>query len=164
MTEGIEVGRRLEELEDNPIEVKSANTLLAIHRYLFQDLYDWAGKVRVVNISKQGKPFLSVTSFVEGFAYIDRLLEEYQSVGNQNDVVAKQLAAILDSVNYLHPFREGNGRTQREFIRALALEKGYHLDLNPATDENVYERYIKGTIEGDVPMLSELIKKVMIKA
>jgi cell filamentation protein len=162
MTEGIEVGRRLEELEDNPITVKSSTTLLAIHRYLFQDLYDWAGEVRVVNISKQGKPFLPIASFTEGFTYIDSLLEEYRSEGNRKDIIAKRLATILDSVNYLHPFREGNGRTQREFIRVLALKKGYHIDLNPATDKNVYERYMKGTIEGDVLMLSELIKGVMI--
>jgi cell filamentation protein len=163
MTEGIEVGRRLEELEDNPITVKSSTTLLAIHRYLFQDLYDWAGEVRVVNISKQGKPFLPIASFAEGFTYIDSLLEEYRSAGNQKDVVAKRLAQILDSANYLHPFREGNGRTQREFIRVLALEKGFLLDLNPATDKNVYEWYMKRTIEGNVSMLSELIKKVMMK-
>jgi cell filamentation protein len=162
MTESIETGRRLEELEDNPIKIKSADTLLAIHGYLFQDLYEWAGKVRTVNISKQGKPFLPVTSFAEGFIYIDSLLVEYRSAEKQKDIVARQLAAILDSVNYLHPFREGNGRTQREFIRVLALEKDFLLDLNPATDEGVYERYMEGTIEGDIVMLAALIDEIII--
>jgi cell filamentation protein len=163
MTEGIEVGRKLEELEDNPITVKSADTLLTIHGCLFQNLYEWAGKVRAVNISKQGKPFLPVTSFSEGFAYINSLIKEYRSIGSQMNMVAGQLATILDSVNYLHPFREGNGRTQREFIRVLALEKDFLLNLNPAADKSVYECYMKGTIEGDVSMLAELIEKVMIK-
>lgn len=67
------------------------------------------------------------------------------------------MAEILDNVNYLHPFREGNGRAQREFIRLLALEKGLQLNLNPPDNKTVYERYMKGTIESDVTTLAELI-------
>jgi cell filamentation protein len=67
------------------------------------------------------------------------------------------LAEILDNVNYLHPFREGNGRTQREFLRMLALEKGLILNINPPDNKSVYERYMKGTIESDVKTLTELI-------
>ena len=72
-------------------------------------------------------------------------------------MLAEKLAEILDNVNYLHPFREGNGRTQREFLRLLALEKGLTLNLNPPDEESVYERYIKGTIESDTLTLNELI-------
>lgn len=53
-------------------------------------------------------------------------------------------------VNYLHPFREGNGRTQREFLVLLAREKGWALNLNPPDKMDVYERYMTGTINGDV--------------
>ncbi len=67
------------------------------------------------------------------------------------------MAEILDNLNYLHPFREGNGRTQREFLRLLALEKGLTLNLNPPDNRSVYERYMKGTIESDVQTLTELI-------
>jgi cell filamentation protein len=61
----------------------------------------------------------------------------------------------------LHPFREGNGRTQREFIRLLALEKGYSLNINPADNLSDYERYMQGTIEGNVEILSELIFELL---
>jgi len=67
------------------------------------------------------------------------------------------LAEILDNVNYLHSFREGNGRTQREFLRLLTLEKGLTLNLNPPDNKNVYERYMKGTIESEVKTLTEFI-------
>jgi len=67
------------------------------------------------------------------------------------------LAEILDNINYLHPFREGNGRTQREFLRLLALEKGLILNINPPDNKSVYERYMKGTIESDVKTLTGLI-------
>ena len=64
---------------------------------------------------------------------------------------------ILDNINYLHPFREVNGRTKREFLRLLALEKGLTLNLNPPDNKSVYERYMKGTIESDLKTLTELI-------
>lgn len=67
------------------------------------------------------------------------------------------MAEILDNINYLHPFREGNGRTQREFLRLLAVEKGLTLNLNPPDNKSVYERYMKDTIESDVQILTELI-------
>jgi cell filamentation protein len=67
------------------------------------------------------------------------------------------LASILDHVNFLHPFREGNGRTQREFIRLLALEKELTLNLNPADNTKVYNQYMQGTINGDIELLSQLI-------
>ncbi len=71
--------------------------------------------------------------------------------------LAQKLAELLDNVNFLHPFREGNGRAQREFIRALALDKRLLLNLNPPDDQSVYERYMQGTINGDVALLSDLI-------
>jgi cell filamentation protein len=161
-TEGFETATRLLELEKKPIKIKSAKTLLDIHGYLFQDLYEWAGKVRTVNISKQGKPFFPVTSFVAGFAYIDGLIDKYRDSGADMTALPKQLATILDSVNYLHPFREGNGRTQREFIRVLALEKGHALILNPPDNKEVYEQYMQGTIEGDIKLLTGLIHSIII--
>lgn len=67
----------------------------------------------------------------------------------------------MDNVNYLHPFREGNGRTQREFIRLLALEKGFVLNLNPPDNKSVYYRYMKGTIESETKILAELILELI---
>ena len=156
--ESFKVAKRIEELNENPIKIKDSNALLQIHYYLFQDVYAWAGKVRTVNISKNGKPFFSGERFNIAFHYIDTLILEYRSIRKSNKkALAQKLAEILDNVNFLHPFREGNGRTQREFIRLLALEKGLNLNLNPANNLSVYERYMKGTIESDVQLLTELI-------
>ncbi len=71
------------------------------------------------------------------------------------------LAEILDNINYLHPFREGNGRTQREFLRLLAQEKGLILNLNPPDNADVYNRYMEGTIEGNVEQLHQLILEIV---
>jgi cell filamentation protein len=152
------VSKRLQELFRNPITIKGTSSLLEIHQHLFQDIYDWAGKVRTVNISKDGKPFFDGERFSSAFQYIDSLIEEYRTIDSSNfHEIAKTLASILDHVNFLHPFREGNGRTQREFIRLLALEKGLTLNLNPADNTTVYNQYMQGTINGDIELLSQLI-------
>jgi cell filamentation protein len=160
--ESAAVIKRLKELETQPITVQNAETLLDIHRYLFQDIYHWAGQKRTVEISKQGKPFFLTAYFDKGFAYIDTLVANYRKIDHADKSrLAGHLAVLLDSINYLHPFREGNGRTQREFIRALALEKSYTLNLNPPDNLDVYERYMSGTIEGDIEKLTSLILGLM---
>jgi len=160
--ESAAVIKRAKELELRPIMVRGAKTLLDIHRYLFQDVYHWAGQIRTVEISKQGRPFFLTAYFDNGFAYIDTLIMEYRNVvQTDKDTLAEHLAVLLDNINYLHPFREGNGRTQREFIRVLALEKGYFLNLNPSDNLDVYERYMFGTINGDVGGLTALILELL---
>jgi cell filamentation protein len=90
------------------------------------------------------------------------LIAEYRAINKTNNpLLARKLAEILDTVNFLHPFREGNGRTQREFIRILALEKGLLLNLNPPDNASIYQRYMIGTIEGDVELLSSLILELI---
>src|SRR5690606_8743167 len=152
------VTNRLQELYKNPIKIKGVDRLFEIHRHLFQDIYVWAGKKRAVEISKNGKQFFPTSHFVNAFRYIDQLIGEFKKIPKNNKInLAEKLSEILDNVNYLHPFREGNGRTQREFLRLLALEKGLRLNLNPPDNKSVYERYMKGTIESDVKTLTELI-------
>jgi cell filamentation protein len=151
-------------LKHKPIKITDTESLLEIHHYLFQDLYAWAGKIRTVEISKQGKQFFATNRFREAFIYIDSLIADYRKIeGEDIKGIAYFLAIILDSINYLHPFREGNGRTQREFVRILALEKGFDIDLNPPDNPDVYDRYMTGTIEGDIQKLQDLFFELMEK-
>lgn len=156
------VTKRLQELYENPIKIKGIESLFEIHKHLFQDIYTWAGEKRIVEISKDGKQFFPTTHFDNAFRYIEQLITEFKKIPKNNKKhLSEKLAEILDSVNYLHPFREGNGRTQREFLRLLALEKGLILNLNPPDNKSVYERYMKGTIESDVAILTELISELI---
>jgi cell filamentation protein len=160
--ESLKCSERLEELDKTPIAIKDSTSLLAIHKYIFQDVYKWAGRKRTVEISKDGRQFFPISHFNTAFSYIDRLVTEYRSIDkNDKKKIAQKLAEILDNVNYLHPFREGNGRTQREFLRTLAIEKGYILNLNPPDNADVYERYMSGTIDGDVDKLTVLIEELL---
>lgn len=156
--ESVVVAKRIQELYDNPIKIVGADTLLNIHRHLFQDVYSWAGKKRKVEISKAGKQFFPTSHFDNAFRFIDSLISDYKKISEGNKLqIAEKLAEILDTVNYLHPFREGNGRAQREFLRLLALEKGLTLNLNPPDNKDVYDKYMQGTINSDVKTLTKLI-------
>jgi cell filamentation protein len=152
------VTKRLQELYNNPIKIKGIENLFDIHKHLFQDIYIWAGKKRVVEISKDGKQFFPTTHFDNASSYINSLIADFKKIRkNRRKELAEKLAEILDNVNYFHPFREGNGRAQREFLRLLALEKGLIMNLNPPDNKSVFERYMKGTIESDLEILKVLI-------
>jgi len=156
------VAKRIQELYEKPIKIKGADSLLSIHRHLFQDVYSWAGEKRKVEISKAGKQFFPTTRFDNAFRFIDTLISDYKNISNEDKLqIVEKLAEILDNVNYLHPFREGNGRTQREFLRLLALEKGLILNLNPPDNKNVYNQYMQGTINSDVKTLTKLILELI---
>ena len=156
--ESAAVAKRLQELYDNPIKIKGIESLFAIHRYLFQDIYSWAGKKRIVEISKDGKQFFPTTHFENAYRFIDTLISDFKNIRrNEKQKLAEKLAEILDNLNYLHPFREGNGRTQREFLRILALEKGLTINLNPPDNKSIYDQYMQGTINSDINALIELI-------
>lgn len=158
------VTKRLQELYESPIKITGIESLFNIHRHLFQDFYSWAGKKRIVEISKDGNQFFPLSHFDNAFKYIDSLISEFKATPDKNKkLLAEKLAQLLDHINYLHPFREGNGRTQREFLRLLAKEKNLNLNLNPADNRVVYEKYMKGTIHSDITTLSELIFELIDK-
>lgn len=102
----------------------------AIHQFLFSDLYAWAGQVRDVNISKKGTAFCPAEKINEQANRIFSYLK------GQNFLCGLTKASFVDglvdfycSTNMLHPFREGNGRTQRIFLSQLAQNSGYLLNF-----------------------------------
>ncbi|MGI6217550.1 MAG: Fic/DOC family protein [Coriobacteriales bacterium] len=116
-----------------------AARLCEIHRFIFSDIYDWAGKYRTVNISK-GSMFCA-------FQYIpvqvDKLMaklacESPLDALSQHEI-AVRLAYYLGEINAIHPFREGNGRTQRAFVRKLAYENGWLLSFANVSDNEMIE-------------------------
>ena len=63
--------KRVNELKANPIPVENSNSLFAVHLHLFQDIYEWAGKRRTVEISKGGKQFFPLSRFDTALSHID---------------------------------------------------------------------------------------------
>jgi cell filamentation protein len=101
-----------------------------IHRHLFQDLYDWAGEIRTVEIAEGAQQF-QFRRFIEtGMADVHRRLADTNFLGglSREEFVAAA-AQILGDVNYVHPFREGNGRVQLFYFEQLAAQAGHPIDL-----------------------------------
>lgn len=111
-----------------------------IHRFLFSDLYDWAGRVRNVNISKKGTVFCPAEEIKDQAARVFSYLKE------QNFLCEMAKDSLVDffycSKNMLHPFREGNGRTQRIFLSQLAQNAGNMLNF--------------AEIDGDILMIATI--------
>jgi cell filamentation protein len=100
--------------------------LFSIHKYFFDPLYDWAGKVRTVNISKGGMFFAPVNYIGEALEAFNILLKVELSRQLQNkNKLSNALAIIHNEFNVIHPFREGNGRTIRLFLDLIAAKSGY---------------------------------------
>ena len=111
--------------------------LQTIHGHLFQDVYDWAGQLRTVDIRKPGgQPFLPVSLLGQGtdYAFAELRADEYL-VGAGREEFVDRLAHHYDQVNHAHPFREGNGRTQRVFFTQVAQHAGYDLNWAAVTGE-----------------------------
>jgi cell filamentation protein len=104
--------------------------LKAIHHHLFQDVYDWAGQVRTVEISKGGSQFQFRQYIETGMSDVHRRLTKADLLrGMQRHPFAAAAAQIIGDVNYVHPLREGNGRTQLQYLKQLADQAGHWLDL-----------------------------------
>jgi cell filamentation protein len=102
--------------------------LCAIHRHLFREIYEWAGELRTVNMTK-GDSVFALVEWLEPqaeqvFAW---LAAEQHLLHRTRDPFIEEVSKFLSDLNALHPFREGNGRTQRAFLRLLAADAGWHL-------------------------------------
>jgi len=110
--------------------------LQKIHAYIFGDVYTWAGKLRHVNIAK-GNQFCLAQNLEQYAGTIFHKLEQERYLIGAGDAVPYRLAYYLSEINVLHPFREGNGRTQRLFIMYLANVTGYTVDFSEVTPEEM---------------------------
>ena len=126
----------------------SPRHLIAIHLFIFGDLYPFAGKFRTENIAKDHFRFAEWEFIEEELNRLTRQLQaEDYLAGLSKEDLAKRLAYYLSELNVLHPFREGNGRTIREFIRQLALRNGYLFNLTKISAQDMLEASIESIID-----------------
>lgn len=121
---------RLAEMREKPVAGRfDLGHLKAIHAHVFQDVYHWAGDLRTINLSKGGSSFVRASELVaEGARLATELEREQHLRGLSKGPFVERLAHHQAAWNALHPFREGNGRTLREFFGHLARQAGYELD------------------------------------
>lgn len=152
------------ELEEHPIDGRfDLAHLQAIHKMLFEDIYEWAGMIREKGfISKGGSLFCAAEYIVP---YYDDLFGKLKSEnylrGMDRDDFIKRLAFYISEINALHPFREGNGRTQRIFANQLARQAGWELNFKNVNPERLCEAYIVSMVDLEelITLLTETVSK-----
>lgn len=138
-----------------------------IHKKIFGDIYPFAGKTRTVSMTK-GSTTFCIWMYIDEqcktvFDFINEELlinEKYKKISKNDfiDIVAKAMIEI----NLIHPFREGNGRTLREYFRLLCLYCGYEIFYENSSKDEILEADIKGAAGTD-SLLKDVLNKSLIK-
>ena len=154
----------LYELQLNPVRGNFDQAhLQAIHKRIFEKVYPWAGELRLANIARPASYPFTLVPFLQ--RNLDRTFSLLGAEGHLKGLDAgsfvDRAAFFLGALNTLHPFREGNGRTQREFIRELALEAGYSLNWSLVTQEQMYEASSLSHNLGRTSALGDIIRAAL---
>ncbi len=134
--------------------------LQAFHHTIFQDVYPWAGEIRTCELART-HPFCR-PEYIEEQAtqLLANLAAEDHLRGLERATFIDRLAHYFSEINAIHPFREGNGRTQRIFFEQLARDVGFVLDWSQTTEHENVEACV-AAIEGDTSRLTSLLDAVV---
>jgi cell filamentation protein len=132
-----------------------------LHHHLFQDVYDWAGQPRTVDISKEGSYFCRAEFIDSEMENRFRLIREEHWLQHLSQAdFAERTAEHLGEINAIHPFREGNGRTQQLFLEILAKQAG-HMVLRERIAPEAWNRASINSFQGDYNALRDVIRDSM---
>ena len=140
--------------------------LKAIHKHLFGEVYDWAGQTRSVNISKSdGNGPGTLFAFISRIEpeinkLFKKLKTEPLSEYNKHDMCAC-ISKYFNEINAVHPFREGNGRTNRAFCSELAKQYGYKIHWHRMDKKAYIKASIAGVLEVDYQPMEKLLYDVL---
>lgn len=125
---------------------------LSIHKFLFEDIYPFAGEIRDENISKS-IPFCRPEFIAQELKRVLKIAMKLVPTITSREKLLKYVTELYSDLDVIHPFREGNGRTEREFMRQLIdyicqknnLEP-YNLDYSAIKDR---DKYIDAVVKAD---------------
>jgi cell filamentation protein len=151
---------RLETLShDLPITVAG---FCEIHRYMLQDVYDWAGEYRTVNTGRTA-PFCK-TEYIA--AEMDKRFAAINGENNLHNLTPEQFASRaaehINEINAIHPFLDGNGRAQRAFLQVLAEQAGHEIDLARIDPQAWNDASVRGFYQQDHRAMCTLLADALI--
>lgn len=133
----------------------------AIHRHLFQDVYDWAGEYRSIRIAKGQSMFCFPDHIVGQMdALFPRLHGAFFLPGGERSDFVNAAADFLAELNAIHPFREGNGRTQLTFLFLLGLRADHPLDMTRIRPDAMLAAMV-ASFEGELAALEREVGHLM---
>jgi cell filamentation protein len=137
--------------------------LREFHRQIFGALYPWAGELRTVDLARTSQDMFCRWRFIESYAagIFGALAAENLLAGLSRHHFVRRLAHFHGEINALHPFREGNGRTQRAFLGQLAREAGWRVawsELDATENDTASAAALRGDLEPLVTMLDGMVR------
>ena len=130
-----------------------------LHNYVFSDIYEWAGSVRSIDMSKKGTNFCSATKINERAEriFLNLQITDYLKMVPAEEFI-NEFTDLYCDLNYLHPFREGNGRIQRLFLNMLLRYNNKTINFANIDKDLLMIATIK-SVSGDVFMLRDIFKE-----
>jgi cell filamentation protein len=139
-------------------------SLCKIHKTIFDDIYEWAGKIRRGDFLSKGNSIFCRGLYIMENAnkIFGNLLKENNLCKLRKSQFIERIAYYMGEINALHPFREGNGRTSREFFRQLSLNANYVLDFSKIEKEELLTADIEA-FNGQYNRLIKILYKTIKK-
>ena len=151
---------KIAKISDKPVKGDfNLKHLQSIHKAIFSDIYDWAGKNRTVDIAKSN--LFCRAQFLDSYSQdiFSQLKRDKYLIGMDKDRAIAKLAEYMGDINALHPFREGNGRSQRQFITYLAEAAGIQIDFTKVDSDRMMEASLKSFVT-DYSGFKEIFEKI----
>ena len=139
------------------------DTLCKIHKIIFEDIYEWAGQIRRGDFLSKGSSIFCRGPYIVENAKIvfENIKKENYLLGLSKPKFIKRMAYYMGEINALHPFREGNGRTAREYFRQLSINAKYKLDFSKMRKEELLTADIEA-FNGKYDKLMKILEKVIL--
>ncbi len=148
----------LRSTEPLPVGRLSATHYRAIHHHLFQDVYTWAGRYRTVRTAKGGNWFCYPEHIPQEMARVFAELRRHSFLARRRfEEFAEGAAHFLAELNAIHPFREGNGRSQLSFVHQLAVKAGHPINLNLLRPDAFLEAMIASFRGRTAPLRQKIV-------
>ncbi|MCM4083683.1 Fic/DOC family protein [Paractinoplanes hotanensis] len=136
--------------------------LQSFHRQIFGAVYPWAGELRTVDIARTGQDVFCRCAFIESYSagvFAD-LAAEGRLMGLRRNAFVARLAHYYGEINAIHPFREGNGRTQRAFLGQLGRDAGWRIAWS-AMDGHQNDTASAAALQGDTTLLATMFESLV---
>lgn len=151
-------GLRLFELEDSaPLTEFTRETLLEVHRYLMQDIYPWAGEVRTTEVGAMGMAMCRA-QYVD--AELDRVMKRIATMPictTDKEAAVRTVADHWSELTIVHPFRDGNSRTQRFFFDQMLRAAGWSVDWTGIDASQAHAARHVGAATADPSFLAQVL-------
>ena len=146
-------------LLQQPVKGRFTKThLMRIHRFLFEDVYPFAGRIRREQISKGDTMFYPPNEIDRRLEYIFNEIHTKKLLSEQDaEIQIQNLSYVMTELNIIHPFREGNGRSIRELIRCMGLEYGLRLNWGN-TDRDTLINAAIASVDDDMAFCDVLMQ------